>query len=98
LSTTNLTWIDQGANPGLRGERPATNDLSHGTAPNIHIIILIVLYVGEGEVTIRSVVAGQIVTEYIQKGNFVPGPVYCSVKVYRGMEMKIHSFEFWTLD
>jgi len=33
LSTTNPTWIDPGANPGLRGERPATNDLSHGTAP-----------------------------------------------------------------
>jgi hypothetical protein len=34
LSTTNLTWIDPGANPGLRGERPATNRLSHGTAHN----------------------------------------------------------------
>jgi hypothetical protein len=33
LSTTNPTWIDPGANPGLRGERPATNRLSHGTAP-----------------------------------------------------------------
>jgi ribosomal protein S15P/S13E len=32
LSTTNPTWIDPDANPGLRGERPATNDLSHGTA------------------------------------------------------------------
>jgi hypothetical protein len=32
LSTTNPTWIDTGANPGLRGERPATNDLSHDTA------------------------------------------------------------------
>jgi hypothetical protein len=31
LPTTNPTWIDQGANPGLRGERPATNDLSHDT-------------------------------------------------------------------
>jgi hypothetical protein len=30
--TTNPTWIDLGANPGLRGERPATNDLSHGTS------------------------------------------------------------------
>jgi len=29
LSTTNPTWIDLGANSGLRGERPATNDLSH---------------------------------------------------------------------
>jgi hypothetical protein len=28
LSTTNPTWIDPGANPGLRGERPATNRLS----------------------------------------------------------------------
>jgi hypothetical protein len=32
LSTTNPTWIDPGANPGLRGKRPATNRLSHGTA------------------------------------------------------------------
>jgi hypothetical protein len=32
LSTTNPTWIDPGANPGLRGERPATNRMSHGTA------------------------------------------------------------------
>jgi hypothetical protein len=32
LSTTNPTWIEPGANPGLRGERPGTNDLSHGTA------------------------------------------------------------------
>jgi hypothetical protein len=31
LSATNPTWIDLGANPGLRGEKPATNDLSHGT-------------------------------------------------------------------
>jgi hypothetical protein len=32
LSTTNLTWTDPGANPGLHIERPATNHLSHGTA------------------------------------------------------------------
>jgi hypothetical protein len=32
LSTTNPTWIDPGANSGLRGERPASNRLSHGTA------------------------------------------------------------------
>jgi hypothetical protein len=31
LSTTNPTWIDPGSNPGLSGERPATNRLSHGT-------------------------------------------------------------------
>jgi hypothetical protein len=32
LSTTSLTWIDPGAKPGLRVERPANNDLGHGTA------------------------------------------------------------------
>jgi hypothetical protein len=32
LSTTNPTWTDLGLNPGLRGERLATNRLSHGTA------------------------------------------------------------------
>jgi hypothetical protein len=32
LSTTNPTWIDPTANLFLRGERPATNRLSHGTA------------------------------------------------------------------
>jgi hypothetical protein len=32
LSTTNPTWTYSGANPVLRGERPATNHLSHGTA------------------------------------------------------------------
>jgi hypothetical protein len=31
LSTTNPTWTDPGSNPGLRGERPATKRLSHGT-------------------------------------------------------------------
>jgi hypothetical protein len=32
FSTINPTWIEPGVNPGLRGERPAANDLSHGTA------------------------------------------------------------------
>jgi hypothetical protein len=32
LSTTNPTWIVPGANPGLRDERHATDDLSHDTA------------------------------------------------------------------
>jgi hypothetical protein len=32
LSTINPTWIDLGANPGICGERSATNRLSHGTA------------------------------------------------------------------
>jgi hypothetical protein len=32
LSSTNPTWTDPGSNPDLRGDRPATNRLSHGTA------------------------------------------------------------------
>jgi hypothetical protein len=32
LSNTNPTWTDPGSNTGLRGWRPATNRLSHGTA------------------------------------------------------------------
>jgi hypothetical protein len=42
LSTTNPTWTDPGSNPGLRGERPATYCLSHGTArqeTNLNITI-----------------------------------------------------------
>jgi hypothetical protein len=37
LSTTNPTWIDPGANPGLRGERSATNRLSHGKATGTYL-------------------------------------------------------------
>jgi hypothetical protein len=32
LSTTNPTWTHPESNPGLRGERPVTNRLSHGMA------------------------------------------------------------------
>jgi hypothetical protein len=32
LSTTNSTWNGPVANEGLRGERPATNRMRHGTA------------------------------------------------------------------
>jgi hypothetical protein len=40
LSTTNPTWTT--SNPGLRGERPATNRLSHGTANlSVYICFLI---------------------------------------------------------
>ena len=31
-STKNSTWTDSESNPGLSGERPATNRLTHGTA------------------------------------------------------------------
>jgi hypothetical protein len=39
LSTTNPTLTDPGSNPGLRGDRPAANRLSHGTATS-YILIL----------------------------------------------------------
>jgi hypothetical protein len=32
FSTTNPIWIDPGANPGPRSERPASNRLNHGMA------------------------------------------------------------------
>jgi hypothetical protein len=32
LSTPNPTWLDQGSNPGRRGEKLTTNHLSYGTA------------------------------------------------------------------
>jgi hypothetical protein len=32
LSITNPTWTVPGLNPGLGGDRPATNRPSHGTA------------------------------------------------------------------
>jgi hypothetical protein len=44
LSTINPTWIDPGANPGLRGERPAANRLSHGTALSVYVIHCNVIY------------------------------------------------------
>jgi hypothetical protein len=37
LSTTNPTWTDPGSNLGLRGERPATNHLSHGMTFTSHV-------------------------------------------------------------
>jgi hypothetical protein len=39
LSTTNPTWINPGANPGLHGERPATNNQSHGTACGVPLLL-----------------------------------------------------------
>lgn len=38
LSITNPTWTNLNADPGLRGERPETNHLSHGTAVYFNII------------------------------------------------------------
>jgi hypothetical protein len=38
LSTTNPTWTDPGLSPGLRGERLATNRLSHGTARPLELV------------------------------------------------------------
>jgi hypothetical protein len=40
LPTTHPAWVDSGANPGLRGDRPVTNRLSHGTA-SINVLLVI---------------------------------------------------------
>jgi hypothetical protein len=37
LSTTNPTWTNPGLNPGLRGERPETNRVIHGTANVMYV-------------------------------------------------------------
>jgi hypothetical protein len=42
--TRNPTWTDPGKNQGLRGERPATNHLSHGTAVFVTYIEYSTLY------------------------------------------------------
>jgi hypothetical protein len=36
LSTTNPTWTDPELNPGIRGERPDTNRLTHGRALHVY--------------------------------------------------------------
>jgi hypothetical protein len=41
LSTTNPTWTDPGSNSGLRGEKPATDRLSHGTTLIVALIHLL---------------------------------------------------------
>jgi hypothetical protein len=52
LSTTNPTWTDPGSKPDLRGGRPATNRLSHGTAYQKFSYLLIVSSTGFGLSTV----------------------------------------------
>jgi hypothetical protein len=40
LSTTNPTWTGPESNPDLRGEKPANNRLSHGTALPYRLTVL----------------------------------------------------------
>jgi hypothetical protein len=46
LSTTNSTWTDPGSNPVLRGERPATDRLSHDTAQFLMLLIIYNIFWG----------------------------------------------------
>jgi hypothetical protein len=43
LSTSNPTWTDRGSKPGLHGEKPVTNCLSHGTVLDIQSEIFAVV-------------------------------------------------------
>jgi hypothetical protein len=71
LSTTNPTCIEPGANTGLCGERPATNDLSHGTALLLALINYsrIILRVNSSKTTnapiIRAIIALMMETEMV---------------------------------
>jgi hypothetical protein len=40
LFTTNPTWPDLGSNPGRRGENPATNRMSYGTAVSLAVNVV----------------------------------------------------------
>jgi hypothetical protein len=44
FSTTNSAWASLDSNSSLRGERPAVDQLSHGTATNCHSVGHYVLY------------------------------------------------------
>jgi hypothetical protein len=67
LSTTNPTWTDLGSNPGLRGERPATNLLSHGTALNIYILIFTLILINAFSV--------RLVADFLKDLSFLPHAV-----------------------
>jgi hypothetical protein len=59
LSTTNPTWKDPGANPGLHGESPATNRLSYSTAIKNHVYINHSLKANYSDVCVYFVVSDQ---------------------------------------
>jgi hypothetical protein len=71
LSTTNPTWIVPGANPGLRGEKPATNDLSHGPA-------LCILSNIQPRISLRVTFKRQ--SNVLQSGKGWPWSNLCAVK------------------
>jgi hypothetical protein len=58
LSTTNPSCTDPGWNPGLRGERPATNRLSHGTGyiRRYRIVDCLTIYIIRAEAKERSAI------------------------------------------
>jgi hypothetical protein len=68
LPTTNPTWSDLGSNPGLRGERPATNRLSHGTVRG-RPLLTCCNYIRSTKVTILNYVR-RLTWPYPQLHNF----------------------------
>jgi hypothetical protein len=69
LSITNPTWIDPGANLGLHGERPATNDLSHGTDLQTYLQIYVTFFVsGFGNL---YTIEGRVPYSYPQKKELI---------------------------
>jgi hypothetical protein len=85
LSTTKPVWTDSGANQGPRGERPATEHLSHGTAPLITLEQLIfmkyfelfwyhILFIRISLCVIRILLCRQIINFYLSVFYPVCGP------------------------
>jgi hypothetical protein len=61
LSTTNPIRNDPGSNPGLRGERPATDRLSHGPKKLIQFHVMHTLRCAYIHIKMNIVVADRIV-------------------------------------
>jgi hypothetical protein len=77
LSTTNPTWIDPGANPGLRGERPATKRF--GTAIRI-LLRLISQFPLSGSVAILLYINSCARSGHCR--SYVTSPECCKTRFY----------------
>jgi hypothetical protein len=92
LPTTSPTWTSLSMNTGLRGEKPATNCLSHGTALNnsyfLHILT-VALQSKQEEVPMHY----SAVTR-ISKGTWAPYQVLClSFLIYFIRFLNINSWD-----
>jgi hypothetical protein len=84
LSTTNPTWTDPGSNLGLRGGRPATDGLSHGTALRSTVTLMSALDgVGGQSHAPAALTPGKRPGSIVQEAWWTPGPVWCGTSRHR---------------